>query len=125
MNIITRRSFLGSLAVGSIYTNAEQIEASQLQAAEWEKDKEICWSIDRQNLLTHLDHVDFWSRPICPMRYAAQLPSEVGRGTLFYGESGKLQSKQPADLMSLQTLPEWLRAKVRMKGKAVGFQRQP
>jgi hypothetical protein len=113
MNTITRRSVLGSLALGSIYANVEQIEASQLNAAQWEKDKEIRLSFVRQNVLPQSAHVDFWSRPICPISYADQLPSEVGRGMLFYGQRAQLQSKEPADLMSLQTLTEWLRTRVR------------
>jgi len=118
MNTITRRSVLGSLALGSIYANFEQIKASQPNAAQWEKDKEIRFSFARQNALTKSAHVDFWSRPICPISYANQLPSELGRGMLFYGQRGQLQSKEPADLMSLQTLTECLRTRVSGNGQA-------
>jgi hypothetical protein len=51
MNIITRRSFLGSLALGSIYANVEQPSALQSQETEEEKEQtgEILWSIARQH----------------------------------------------------------------------------
>ena len=84
----------------NIYANVDQIKASQLNAAEWEKDEGVRWSIVRQNALTQLGHVDFWSRPIRPLSYADQLPSEIGRGTLFYSDD--LRSQQPADLMPLR-----------------------
>ena len=51
MKIITRRSFLGSLALGGIYANVEQPRALQLQGTEEEKEQtgEILWSIAKQH----------------------------------------------------------------------------
>ena len=91
MNILTRRGFLGSLAFGSIYPNVEQFPASQLQAVGGEAHpSDILWSIAKQNWSHHLNHVDFWSKPRCAIMYADQLPSEIGRGALFYGEASRV-----------------------------------
>src|SRR4029077_13821006 len=86
MNIITRRSFLGSLALGSIYTNVEQPSALQLQGTEEEKEQtgEILWSIARQHPRSDSAHVDFWRKPLCEVAYADQLPLAIGRGSLMF-----------------------------------------
>ena len=106
MNILTRRGFLGSLAFGSIYPNVEQFPASQLQAMGGEAHpSKILWSIAKRNLVAHLDHVDFWSKPRCAIKYADQLPSEIGRGALFYGEAAEVPAKSAltrVDSMSLE-----------------------
>ena len=106
MDILTRRGFLGSLAFGSIYPNVEQFPASQLQAVGGEAHpSKILWSIAKRNLVAHLDHVDFWSKPRCAIKYADQLPSEIGRGALFYGEAAELSAKSAltrVDAMSLE-----------------------
>ena len=94
MDILTRRGFLGSLAFGSIYPNVEQSPASQLQAMGGEAHpSKILWSIGKRNSVAHLNHVDFWSKPRCAVKYADQLPSEIGRGALFYGEAAELSAK--------------------------------
>jgi hypothetical protein len=105
MDIITRRSFLGSLALGSVYPNVGQTAALQLHASEGEAHpSEIHWSITKQNFVAKLDRVDFWSKPLCATRYAEQLSATVGLGALFDDETGELPAKAgllPADLMSL------------------------
>ena len=79
MDIITRRSFLGSLALGSIYPNVEEAAGSQLQAAEGRAHpSDIHWSIAKQSSVAKLNRVDFWSKPLGGIRYADELPSEIG-----------------------------------------------
>ena len=87
MDSITRRSLLGSLALGSIYTNVEHSSALQLQGTEANKEQtgEIFWTIARQHPRSDWAHVDFWSKPLCEGAYAAQLPLTIGRGTLMFG----------------------------------------
>ena len=88
MDIISRRSFLGSLALGSIYPNVERAAGSQLEAAEGRAHtNDIRWSIAKQSSVAKLNHVDFWSKPLGGIMYAGQLPSEIGRGALCYGET--------------------------------------
>ena len=90
MDIITRRSFLGSLALGSIYPNVEEAAGSQLQAAERRAHpSDIHWSIAKQSSVAKLNRVDFWSKPLGGIRYADELPSEIRHGALFYGETGQ------------------------------------
>ena len=90
MDIITRRSFLGSLALGSIYPTVEQAAGSQLQAAERRAHtSDTHWSIAKQSSVAKLNRIDFWSKPLGGIRYADELPSEIRRGALFYGETGQ------------------------------------
>ena len=91
MNQITRRSFLESLALGSIYPNVERAAGSQLEAAEGRAHtNDIRWSIAKQSSVAKLNRIDFWSKPLGGITYAGQLPSEIGRGALFYGETTEL-----------------------------------
>ena len=96
MDIITRRSFLGSLAFGSIYPNVEQAAALAIAGGRGRAHpSDIHWSIAKQNSVANLNRVDFWSKPLGGIRYADQLPSEIGRGALFYGETGQLLANGP------------------------------
>ena len=92
---MTRRNFLGSLTLGTIYPDVERTVASELQAADWEKldSSAIRWSIAKKSLVAGLDHVDFWSKPFLATRYADKLPSEIGLCALFEGETDELTTK--------------------------------
>src|SRR5262249_21312326 len=86
MTIITRRSLLGSLALGSI-ANVEKPSALQLKGPEERTQSDgIIWTIARQYPSPNSVYVDFWSKPLCEIAYAAQLPLTVGRGKLMFNK---------------------------------------
>src|SRR5262249_14637043 len=45
---------------------------------------EILWSIARQHARSDSAHVDFWSKLLCEVAYADQLPLAIGRGSLMF-----------------------------------------
>ena len=95
MPTITRRNFLGSLTLGTIYPDVERTIASELQAADWEKldSSAIRWSIAKKSLVAGLDHLDFWSKPFLAMRCADKFSSEIGLCALFNDETDELTTK--------------------------------
>ena len=105
---MTRRNFLGSLTLGTIYPDVERTVASELQAADWEKldSSAIRWSIAKKSLVAGLDHVDFWSKPFLATRYADKLPSEIGLCALFEGETDELTTKPRRMLADSNSLDE-------------------
>ena len=56
---------------------------------------DIHWSIAKQSSVAKLNRVDFWSKPLGGIKYADELPSEIGRGALFYGEAASRWRNRP------------------------------
>ena len=112
MDIITRRSFLGSLALGSIYPNVEQAAGAQLEAAEGRAHtNDIRWSIAKQSSVAKLNRVDFWSKPLGGIRYADELPSEIG--------AARCSMAKPPNCWRTQIWPALIRAIIRVSTAAL------
>lgn len=110
---ISRRSLLSSLTLTGFYANLKQANAAYPHAVNAISDlaSEYRWTIARHKLPPATHHVDFWSRPLCEVPYANQLPLEVTRGALFFGANTDLQACPELDYVDSmlgQSRSKWL-----------------
>ena len=84
---VSRRSFLGSVALSGMFAaRAEESRAARPATSSGKlqpQEQEIVWTIARQRRTGGGNQIDFWSKPVCTVPYASQLSTTTGRNVLF------------------------------------------